>query len=156
MPEYPIHNSQYFDAREFVDERTWKILGIKSACLIDPAIVRVADLLREKVGVPVVVNNWHYAKNGEPIYKASGFRAIWEKVGGQLSQHRCGRAADFKVRGMTPARVFAIIMANQTEFEAAGLTTVESLTFTPSWLHLDTRPKVQGWHPGSGFLIVEP
>ena len=156
MPTYPIHGSKYFDIREFVDERTWKILGVKAACLIDPAIIRVADLLRQKTGQPVTVNNWSFAKPGETVYKASGYRAIWEKVGGQLSQHRCGRAADFKVRGMRPAQVFALIMANQAEFEAAGLTTVEALEFTRTWLHLDVRPRVDGWHPNAAFLIVRP
>lgn len=156
MPKYPIHGSPYFDCREFVDERTWKILGEKSACLIDPAIVRVCDLLREKVGVPVVVNNWSFAKPGQNIYKASGFRAVWEKVGGKLSPHRCGRAADIKVDGMTPSWLFSIIMAHEAEFEAVGLTTIESLAYTPTWLHADCRPKVDGWHPKTGFLIVRP
>jgi len=156
MPTYPLHNSQHFDVREFVDERTWNILGVKAACLIDPAIVRVCDLLREKAGVPVRVNTWHYAKPGETVYKASGYRATWEKVGGELSQHRCGRAADVKIVGLTPKAVMALITANQAEFEAAGLTTVESLQFTRSWNHLDCRPKVQGWHPVKGFLVVKP
>jgi len=63
--EYPIHGSRWYDCREFVDPRTFGLLGEKSACLIDPAIIRVADLLREKAGVSVVVNNWHFAKPGE-------------------------------------------------------------------------------------------
>lgn len=156
MPQYSIHGSKYFDVRELVDPRTFGILGIKSACLIDPAIIRVADLLREKVGVPVTINNWHFAKKGESIYKASGFRAIWEKVGGQLSQHRCGRAADFKVKGMTPILVLSIIMAHKAEFMEAGLTTIEDVEFTKTWLHLDVRPRVPGWHPDGDLLIVKP
>jgi hypothetical protein len=156
MPEFPIHGSQYFDVREFVDPRTFGILGVKSACLIDPMLVRIADLLREKVGVPVKINNWSYAKKGEAVYKASGFRAIWEKVGGQLSQHRCGRAADFKVQGMDPRMVLHLIMAHEAEFEAVGLTTIEDVEFTKTWLHLDCRARVPGWHPEHGFLIVKP
>ena len=156
MPTYPIHGSKYFDVREWVDARTFGILGKKAACLIDPTIIRIADLLREKTGRVVVVNNWHYAKSDDTVYKASGFRAIWEKVGGTLSQHRCGRAGDFKVQGMTPREVLAVIMANMEEFEAAGLTTIEDVSVTLSWLHLDCRPKVPGWHPEKGFLIVQP
>ena len=156
MPEYPVHGSKFFDVREWVDPRTFGVLGAKSACLIDPAIIRVADLLREKAGVPVTVNNWHFAKPGDTIYKASGFRAIWEKVGGQLSQHRCGRAGDFKVKGMTPSQALRLIMAHAAEFEAAGLTTIENVDFTKTWLHADCRPRVPGWHPSTGFLIVDP
>jgi hypothetical protein len=153
MPEYPIHGSKYFDVREFVDERTWGIRGIKAAELIDPKTVAICDLIREKAGAPVTVNNWHFAKPGESVYKASGYRAIWEKVGGQLSQHRCGRAADVKVKGLIPLRVFQIIQANRAEFEAAGLTTMEDLRYTPTWAHVDCRPRLEG---NTGILIVKP
>ena len=153
MPDYPIHGSKYFDVREFVDERTWGIRGVKAAELIDTKIVAICDLIREKTGLPVTVNNWHFAKPGATVYKASGYRAIWEKVGGQLSQHRCGRAADVKVKGLIPLRVFQIIQANKAEFEAAGLTTMEDLRFTPSWTHLDCRPRLEG---NTGILIVKP
>lgn len=153
MPDYPIHGSKYFDVREYVDARTWGVLGVKSAWLIDPKIVAICDLIREKSGVPVTVNNWHFAKPGATVYKASGYRAIWEKVGGQLSQHRCGRAADVKVKGLIPLRVFQIIQANKAEFEAAGLTTMEDLRFTPTWTHLDCRARLEG---NTGILIVKP
>jgi hypothetical protein len=154
--DYPLHNSPYFDVREFVCPRTFKMLGVKSAWLIDPKIVRVCDLLRELVGAPVTVNNWHYAAPHENKYVASGFRAVWEKVGGQLSQHRRGCAADVKVKGMSPAALLSVIMAHGDRFDAAGLTTIESIDFTPNWLHLDTRPRLKGISPEAGFLIVKP
>ena len=72
MPEYPLHNSPYFDVREMVDQNTFKALSVNAAWLIDPKIVRVLDLLREKLGAPVVVNNWH---TGGP-FKSSGFRSM--------------------------------------------------------------------------------
>jgi len=155
MPQYPIHGSKYFDTREFVDQKTWKMLGIKSAWLIDPKIVRICDLLREKTGVPVVVNNWHYAKSGS-IYKASGFRAKWETVGAELSQHRTGRAADVKVSGMKPAQVVNLIIAHQTAFMDAGLTTIEAIAYTPTWTHLDCRPILDGISAEGGLLFVQP
>lgn len=155
-PKYPVHSSPYFDIREFVDERTWRIMGRKSQWLIDPKIVRVADLLRQMSGVPVTVNNWFFARPGESVYDSSGFRAVWDETGGDLSQHRCGRAADFKVRGFSPGAVHILVLANSLEFEAAGLTTMESLEFTKTWSHLDVRAKIEGVHPEFGFLIVKP
>ena len=156
LPQYPIHNSIYFDVREWIDERTWKILGVRSQWLIDPKIVAVFDLLRKKAGAPVTVNNWHFAKPGESVYNSSGHRAVWDSTGGVLSQHRAGRAGDAKVRGFTPSQVHNLILANAAEFEAAGLTTMESLEFTRSWSHLDCRPKIKGVNPENGFLIVKP
>ena len=156
MVTYPIHGSKYFDVREFVDEKTWNMRNVKSAELIDPKIVRIVDLIREKSGIPVVINNWHYWKKGMHKYKASGFRAVWETEGGKLSQHRCGRAADVKVQGWTPAQTQKLILENQDEFKAAGLTTMENLAFTPTWLHVDCRPVLLGVTPEAGFLVVDP
>ena len=153
IQEIPLHGSKYFDIVEMVDSRTWQALGFKAACLIDPAIVRVLDLLREKAGAPVWVNDW-FKKGGK--FDSSGYRAMWDSTGGKLSQHRCGRAADPKVIGLKPAQVFELIMDNRAEFEQAGLTTMENLKFTPTWNHLDTRPRVEGWHGKTGILIVDP
>lgn len=135
MIEHPIHGSKHFLVEEFVDQRTFKMRGIKAAELIDPKIVAICDLLREKAG-PLIVNNWH----NKGKYKSSGFRAIWDTTGGVLSQHRCGRAADVKSRTLKPAQLLSTIMQHKAEFMAAGLTCIESLQFTPTWLHLDCRP----------------
>ena len=148
MPEYPLHNSPYFDVRELVDANTFKALSVNAAWLIDPKIVRVLDLLREKLGAPVVVNNWH---TGGP-FKSSGFRSMSDKTGAMFSQHRRGCAADVKVSGRTPKDVLSVINANFEEFKAAGLTTIEDVNFTPTWLHLDCRP-VQ---IDNQFRIVRP
>lgn len=154
-----LHGSKYFDIVEFVDARTWLILGAKAACLIDPRIVRVCDLLREVSGQPVWVNDWFLPSTrrlGKVPFDSSGFRAVWDNTGGSLSQHRCGRAADVKLKGQTPKQVFDLIMTFKDEFQDAGLTTMENIDFTRSWNHLDVRPRVEGWHPKDGFLIVNP
>ena len=156
MIQYPIHGSPYFDVREWVDQRTWNMLGVKAAWMIDSKIIRVADLVREKSGAPVKVNNWHYRKDGEPLYDSSGYRAIWDETGGRLSQHRCGRAGDLKVTGFTPRQIMILIQANAEEFKAAGLTTMEDVAVTPTWLHIDCRPIIPGVQPEFGFLIVKP
>jgi len=147
-----IHDSIWFDIAEFVDSRVLRILKENAAFMVDPKIVRVCDLLRELSGKPTTVNNWSWGG----IYDSSGFRAIWDKTGGTLSQHRCGRGADAKVRDFTPKMVHELILDNSAKFEDAGLTTLEHLDFTPSWSHLDVRPRIKGWHPKVGILIVKP
>jgi len=156
MIRYPLHSSKYFDVREWVDQRTWNSLGVKAAWMIDPRIVRVADLLREKLGAPIQVNNWHYRREGQPLFDSSGFRSIWDQTGGKLSQHRAGRAVDMRSAGITPMALHNIIMAHKAEFLAAGLTTMEDVKFTPSWLHCDCRPLIPGVAPENDFLIVRP
>lgn len=153
MPEFPIHGSPYFDLREFVDRRTFELLGKKAAWCVDPKIVAVCDLLREKVGMPVKINTWHYAKKGQKSYVDSGFRARWSTVGAVFSQHRMGRAADVKIDGMTPTQAQILILANKAEFIAAGITAMEDVKYTPTWNHLDCRPRLEGQDE---ILIVRP
>jgi hypothetical protein len=156
MPEFPIHNSPYFDVREWVDKRTWDALGAQSASLIDPAIIRVADLLRSLSG-PLTVNNWHTRRGAQKGFNSSGFRAVWDRTGAQLSQHRCGRAGDFKSSRYTTPVLLKIVMDNAEAFRAVGLTTIENIQFTPTWLHLDCRPVVPGfWPEDAPFRVVSP
>lgn len=156
MKSIPIHGSKWFVIQEWVDRATWNALGVAAAWMIDPAIVRVCDLLRELAGVPVTVNNWHYWKRGQPLYLSSGYRSKFDRTGAAYSQHRCGRAADVKVSGFSPSLVVELIQKNAAEFEAAGLTTIENVAFTKTWTHLDVRPRIENLHPEHGFLIVDP
>lgn len=157
MIDFPIHGSKWFDTREWVDERTWSILGPNAAYLIEPRTIRIADLLREKAGSPIVINNWHYWRPGlGSKYRSSGFRAKWDKTGGELSQHRRGCAGDHKSTVYTPAKLLQIIMDNKSEFLELGLTTIEDLINTPTWLHLDSRPRLEGLHIPGEFLFVKP
>jgi hypothetical protein len=148
MAQYPIHKSIFFDVREFVDEKVWNALGVKSAWLIDPNIVRIADIVRKLSNSDVTVNNWHIGGN----YKSSGYRGIWDSTGATMSQHRCGRASDLKVKGLSPVQILHLIMANKSEFISAGLTVIEDVADTPTWLHVDCRPRLDD----TSILIVKP
>lgn len=155
MIEYPAHGSKYFDLREFVDQRTWNALGPRCALLIQPRTVRCCDLVREKTGAPTTVNNWHFAKQGQRVYQSSGFRSRFDETGAAYSMHRLGLAADLKVRGMTPRQVLQVILANEAEFIALGLSRIEDLDFTPSWLHIDLAPRIAGM-PEDKIIFFEP
>lgn len=157
MPEYPIYDSLFFDVREWVDQRTWEALGPQSASLIDPRIVHVADQLRIDTDAPLIINNWHFRKRNERLYDSSGFRAVWDRTGGQLSQHRRGFAADLKSKTHTPAQLQALIVARANKYLELGLTTMENLQYTPTWLHCDCRVLPSAWQAlATPFLIVSP
>lgn len=158
MAKYPIFDSPFFDVREWVDKRTWEYWGdARAASHVDRRIVRIADLFRKKIGMPVTMNNWHYARPGQRVFDARGFRAIWEPTGGDLSQHRCGRACDLVVDGMTSFAMHQIVLDHADEFLALGLTTMENAASTPGWIHLDCREIVGTWLlRAKPFLIVDP
>lgn len=148
IPEFPIHGSPYFDVREFVHPKVFAIFGKQSQMFVDPKAVRIADVVRETFGA-CTINDYMFG--GKRV--ASGFRAIWEKTGGEYSQHRAGRAIDIRTRLVTEKEMFAKIMQNWKPFYEAGLTRIENVEVTIGWLHLDCAPVII--EPGK-FLIVDP
>lgn len=125
--------SEFFEIQEFVDPVTYSARGEKSAELIDPRIVSVADLLRQQIGKPVTINNWHTGGR----YKESGLRHFATTTGARYSQHKYGRAIDCKVKDVAPEAVREFIRDHWEMFKAVGLTTIEK--DTPTWVHLDCR-----------------
>lgn len=139
--------SANFKLHEFIDPDTFQLFGNKAIWFIDPRLIAVVQRIRELLGVSVTINNW--ATGGS--YKLSGFRPPASKTGAKYSQHRFGRGADLKAKGLTPDQVLQVINYNWAELNALGLTTVEGTAHTPTWLHIDLRVT-----DGDELLIVNP
>lgn len=83
-------------------------------------------------------------KVGEPITITSGYRSEShnKKIGGaKNSQHVLGTAADFKVKGMRPNEVYAIIenLIKKGEMMEGGL------GLYSNWIHYDIRGTKARW-----------
>jgi hypothetical protein len=143
-----IQVSEDFFLDEFIDPVIYGQWGERSIQFIDHRIILAAQFVREKTGRSVTINNW--ATKGR--FKESGLRRFDTRTGASMSQHKFGRAIDIKVSGMTPREVFAIVKAHEDYLiENQIITTIESLSMTPTWLHLDCR-----FTGLDRFLIVEP
>lgn len=139
--------SRYFKIQELVPPQIFAQFGDRSWWFLDRKAVQMLDEIRELLGVPIVVNNWH--TGGQ--YKESGFRLPDTATGGRLSQHKFGRAFDPKPVGMTPQEAHKFILNHEKQFMAIGLTTLEDIAKTPTWVHVDNR-----WTGLSNILIVKP
>jgi len=129
--------SQHFDLEEFIDPVTFKELGGRSILKIDSKLINIAELVRFYCDKAVMINNWNTGGD----HKESGLRRLESKIGALHSAHKEGKAIDFRVVGMTPEQVHAIIMAHEKDFYNAGVRQMEDLSFTPSWTHLGIRGK---------------
>lgn len=144
--------SDNFDIREFVPPAVWTRFRERSAWMIDPRLVQVAELIRELAGQPVRINDWHMRGR----FTMRGFRPSDAITGGMYSQHRRGCAIDVDA-GKVPIRdLVDLCEKNLDRFHALGVYTLEDPDFTPSWLHLDLRVRIEGIHPKQGFLFVQP
>lgn len=141
------YKPKHFILQELVDRQTFADLGERGWMLFRPDALRMLDDLREFLGAPCTVNNWH--RNGQ--YQFSGFRPMTFAQGAKYSAHRLGCGFDLKVSGMTPAQAWAKIQAHPGHTLLSRLLRVEDVAFTPTWLHVDTYE-----HGGGSILVVKP
>ena len=125
--------SKDFTLAEFVPAAIYEHYVDKSIWFIDPKIVQMAQFIRDRFGKPVTINN--YLSGGS--YQYSAFRDSACTIGATNSQHRHGRAIDFRIQGMSPMEIRADIIKNFDLYRTTGLTTIEG--GTPTWTHIDCR-----------------
>lgn len=129
--------SPFFRVEEFVHPAIFKSRGLNSIQHVSEFQINAAHTIRVLSNAPTTINNWH--NGGDRIHSGTRPPGMAPKGGGRLSQHYHSRAIDTQVFGLTPKQVHELIFDNFTEFFELGLTTLESLEFTPNWTHMDGR-----------------
>jgi len=123
--------TKYFNREELLPE------GFDDDSVLDPNLLTLIDAVRELLGVPCKINNWH--KGGGRQW--CGYRSSECTIGAPKSQHRKGKAADLHPEGMSAEDARAKVK----EAVAYGLLPeLGGVELGVSWLHLDTRPRVNG------------
>lgn len=141
----PVQVSKNFLLTEYIPESLYSLFGDNAVWFINPKLIETVQLIREKVGKPIFINNWY--EGGTFHY--SGFRTPECTEGAKLSQHRLGTAADLHVSGMDNAEFWTYIKTNRDKLFPA-LTCMENIAYTPGWVHIDLRNTM------GKFLIVDP
>jgi len=132
--------SQNFCSEEFLPKDMHDDLvasGRDPKWFIRKNIVDFCEWLRAKFpGKELIINNWKW---GGP-YQESGLRSINTTTGAKYSQHKFGNAIDIKIKGLVPGDIRKVIVDNFKYLkETYGLTTIEKIEDTPTWLHCDFR-----------------
>lgn len=129
----------YFDIEELVDATVFKTHGQNAWKFIDKSLLDCLLIIREKLGKPMTINNWH--KGGQ--FSQRGLRTnisplVKGKTGLYLSAHLFGKAVDFDVSGMTAVEVRNWIVANAALFPCK-IRLERNMGGKPiNWVHLDT------------------
>lgn len=123
-----------FSLSEFVSPAIYKKWGVASLWFLDKRLFPLAQFIRDRHGSTTI----NGTLNGH-TYTQSGFREPGSKTGAKLSQHRFGRALDLKFSDATIQEVYDDIVNNFDLYKKFGLTTVENINFTKTWLHIDLR-----------------
>jgi hypothetical protein len=138
--------------RSGVERWRWFLQGSKLGRL--PFVMEFAILLRNLTGEPLTVNNWH--TGGQHVGRCFRPPDYRPANGALYSQHYLGKAIDVSSAKYSPKQLFDIINSNEQDFRNIGLTTIENVSATPTWLHADCRTIIPDAYPKAGFLIVNP
>ena len=107
---------------------------IASWILIDDRLKVNLDWLREKLGVPLTINNYSYTKSKNPKYirRYSGLRPMNCKIGAKNSRHKYGLAADIISNAITASSMRKFLKDHASEIPYP--IRVEQGV---NWLHMD-------------------
>lgn len=146
------YRPKYFALNELVPPHILAERGERAWALMDDRILRGADWLREKFG-PAIING----KFGGKVFTESGLRDPFDTTprSAKWSQHKFGRAVDMKFMKVTAKEVYDYIIRNPSEARENGITTLEDIAHTPTWLHADCRA-LPDTFPDNGILVVKP
>lgn len=131
----------YFHIKELVCPHVYDKFREYAWQFFDPRLLETLLVIREKIGTPIVVNNWanggQHTQRGlrcniDPIPKE---KTMLEKL--YMSAHCQGMAVDFNVVGMSVADTHKWIKDNQILLPYP--IRLESIESAPTWIHLDLR-----------------
>ena len=132
---------KYFGIKELVCRHVYDKHREYAWQFFDQRLLDILLVIREKIGLPIVINNW--AKDGQhtqrglrcnicPIPKE---KTALEKL--YMSAHCQGMAVDFNVVGMSVQEVHDWLKKNQIFLPHP--IRVESIESAPTWIHIDVR-----------------
>jgi len=144
--------SNNFNLDEFVDPFTYFNESDNGLSKIDNRLFLIVQLLREKHGKSININNWwtYYVLHkdsksidqiikdieaSKTISKWSGLRTDRCSIGAKLSSHKLGKGIDPKGNSKD---LYKIVEDNSKAFYDLGLRRLEDISITPTWLHMDT------------------
>ena len=122
--------SKNFTLEELVNPVLLDRVGERCADWLNPNLVPTLQALRDTIGTPITVNDWH--RGG--IYKNSGLRAPNCNEGALFSTHKGGCAADPKFT-IEASKVYYHILNNQDKYPY--ISRMENIEHTPTWCHIE-------------------
>ena len=126
---------KHFIVQEFINPTTYEKLGDDSIDLIDSKLIDIAEFIREDIGLPITINNWH---NGGQ-YKESGLRDKDSTTGAPKSTHKLGKGMDLKIKGWGGKEWYEYVKKNFKQLYGLGLRRIEDKSIATTWCHMDTK-----------------
>ncbi len=127
--------SKNFTLQEFIPKEIYNAFRENATWFLNPTIVNIAQVVRDISNVPLIINNW----NDGGSYNNRGYRLPSSPIGATYSQHKLGNAIDISSNEMNAKKLYDLILANKGLLLLNGLSSIEDIRYTKTWVHLDCR-----------------
>lgn len=139
-----MYKPKHYKIQELVCPHVYEKHGSKAWNFFHREFLQDLDRLRDLLGCPVIINDWHTGGS----YSQSGLRcplcATNEDF--SMSAHNLGGAVDIRTGVYFSKQISEKIISNYRLFKS--FKRIENILHTPSWCHIDTR----GHHEGIVFF----
>lgn len=132
---------KYFKIQELVSKRVYRRYGDDAIKFICPMLLETISAVRENIGKPITINNWHlggrFHQRGLRENTSSIVKSNTNRDRLYLSAHVMGKAIDFDVQGMTANEVRKWLVDNQSILPYKIRLENKLKGNYISWVHLD-------------------
>ncbi len=148
-----MYKCKYFKGKELVSPEVYKIYGENVLKFISKDILIFLDLLREDLGVPILVNRPNVGITQRGL-RTTIDSLVKEKVQNNklyLSAHVLGRGVDFEVPSMDMKKVYERIINNPKRYTMITRIEDPNITLPRGYIHVDNIETGK-----SGIYIFKP
>ena len=134
-----MQKSKYFKGKELVSPEVYKIYGEEAIKFIAKDILIFLDLLREDLGVPILVNRPSVGITQRGL-RTTIDSIVKDKVKNNklyLSAHVLGRGVDFEVPSMDMKKVYERIINNPRRYSMITRIEDPNVTLPNGYIHVD-------------------
>lgn len=134
-----MYKCKYFKAKELVSPDVYKIYGEDSFKYFSKNILVFLDILREDLGVPILVNRPSVGITQRGL-RTTIDSIVKDKVKNNklyLSAHVLGKGIDFEVPNMDMKKVYEIIINNQKKYNMITRIEDPNVTLPKGYIHVD-------------------
>ena len=134
-----MQKSKYFKGKELVSPEVYKIYGEEAIKFIAKDILIFLDLLREDLGVPILVNRPSVGITQRGL-RTTIDSIVKDKVKNNklyLSAHVLGRGVDFEVPSMDMKKVYERIINNPRRYSMITRIEDPTVTLAKGYIHVD-------------------
>lgn len=134
-----MQKSKYFKGKELVSPEVYKIYGEEAIKFIAKDILMFLDLLREDLGVPILVNRPSVGITQRGL-RTTIDSIVKDKVKNNklyLSAHVLGRGVDFEVPSMDMKKVYERIINNPRRYSMITRIEDPNVTLAKGYIHVD-------------------